>query len=271
MLKNITVILVVSMLLLGIVGCTSKIEVPIYTPTDTTPTDTTITLPPVNPSDGDVKTVPFNTQSDSDTEVRLMNQVWVSPAEVKIGNFYSGARAEWNIRLHNGNDASPQIEMQSVVSGIDETSGEIKIKKPLANGDITGVIITSDNRNDELVVKSYDPKTKSLFIEGLLPDALRVITVNYTAWTEFFVSYMVSDTIREGCSIAPIKAKDWVIIEDSSPVLAPKETREIMIVLDIPQDAVVPDKTWEFWTVAGEVSTEAVQTQLATRWLVNMR
>lgn len=192
MLKRILVISVMLGLLL-VVSCTPSTppqitqapeEIPLITVSPTTPITPTV-----------AKTVPLNQEPAGDIEVRLMNQTWVSPAEVKIGNFYPGARAEWNIRIHNGNDAK----------------------------------------------------------------------------TKFFVSYMVSNTTREGYALAPPEAKDWIIIEDSTPVLAPKETREILVVLSIPKDTVVLDKQWEFWTVAGEVSTWAVQTQMATRWCVSMR
>jgi len=34
----------------------------------------------------------------------LYDKVWISPAEVDVGNFFAGARAEWPVRIHNGND-----------------------------------------------------------------------------------------------------------------------------------------------------------------------
>ena len=266
----ITAMLIVSGLL--VVGCESAPKAPTSSfPDIVVPLNPQLTSEPKLNTTTDFKLASVNTQIDEDMEIKLMNQTWVSPAEVKIGNFYPGARAEWMLRLHNGNGASPQTEMKSVMTGLDETTVELQLKKPLADASISAAAITSDNRKDILVITAYNPVTQSLAVAGFAPDAKRVVTITYQAWTAFFVDYMVSDTARPGAALAPKAAADWVIIEDSTPVLAPKETREIMIALDIPAAATVPYKVWEFWTVAGETSNAAIQTQMATRWLVNMR
>lgn len=33
-----------------------------------------------------------------------VDRTWISPGMVQVGNFYSGARAEWPLTIHNGND-----------------------------------------------------------------------------------------------------------------------------------------------------------------------
>lgn len=77
--------------------------------------------------------------------------------------------------------------------------------------------------------------------------------------------------MMEGFGFAPGEAKDWVIIADADPVLAPKETREILIVLDLPVDAVVPPK-WEFWIAVKDVTErKMVSTALCSRWLIYMQ
>jgi uncharacterized protein YceK len=48
---------------------------------------------------GDIPSV-----SDPDTEVRLMDVDWVTPAQIDIGNYFPGARAEFSLRIHNGGD-----------------------------------------------------------------------------------------------------------------------------------------------------------------------
>lgn len=222
-------------------------------------------------------TIPITTTSipaitsTSDIEARLINETWVSPAEVKIGNFYAGARAEWTIKIHNGGDISTRTEKYSVTTEPMETKAPIKIKAPLANGDVTNVTVTSDSAKDNLKAVSYNIETKEITFSGFAANMQRIITIHYTAWSEFFVRYMVSDEKRDGYAFAPQAAQDWVIIEDSTPILAPKETKEITIALDIPKGAVVPDKQWEFWTVAGELGTGTVQKEYATRWTVVMR
>lgn len=52
----------------------------------------------------------------------------------------------------------------------------------------------------------------------------------------------------------------------------PKETRDILVVLAMPKDAVVFAPKWEFWiSVIDTTQKGMVQTELATRWLVSMR
>jgi len=88
---------------------------------------------------------------------------------------------------------------------------------------------------------------------------------------EFSVSYRVTDNTAEGYEPAPATAQAWVIIADPAPVLAAKETREVLIVLEIPGDAEVPPK-WEFQIAVKDVTqTGMVQTELACRWLVEMK
>jgi hypothetical protein len=88
---------------------------------------------------------------------------------------------------------------------------------------------------------------------------------------EFSVSYRVSNNITEGYEPAPAAAQDWVIIADPAPVLAAKETREVLIAVEMPEYAQAPPK-WEFWIVAKDVTQIGmVQTELACRWLVTMK
>lgn len=88
----------------------------------------------------------------------------------------------------------------------------------------------------------------------------------------FAVSYRYPDHVGEDC-VKPIEGvEDWVIIADPTPVLAPKETREILIVLAMPSDAAVFAPKWEFWiSVIDTTQTGMVQTELCSRWLVTMR
>jgi hypothetical protein len=89
---------------------------------------------------------------------------------------------------------------------------------------------------------------------------------------EFSVSYRVSgNNTTDSYEPAPAGAQDWVIITDPAPVLAAKETRDVLIAVDMPEDAQAPPK-WEFWIVAKDVTqTGMVQTELACRWLVTMK
>jgi len=112
-----------------------------------------------------------------------------------VGNFYPGARAEYMISMHNGNDEPAEFS-----------------------------------------VTFKDPRNTS-----------------------------------EGFVAAPPEAKDWVIIDDPAPTLAAKETRDVLIVVEMPEYAESPPK-WEFWIVVKDVTqTGMVQTELACRCLVEMK
>jgi len=206
-----------------------------------------------------------------DIETKLINNTWISPAKVEIGNYYPGARAEWTIRVHNSNEETTQIEKKIVGTEIGETSVDICLKYPLADNDITKVTVTSDNNNDSLIVAGYAPVDKALNITGFAPDNSRIISIVYKAWTEFKIKFRQPDDTMDGYAKAPSGAQDWIIITDSTPVLCPKETKEILVVLQIPEGTNVPDKKWEFWTSVSEGGQGTLKTEMCTRWLVNMR
>lgn len=124
------------------------------------------------------------------------NITWISPGKVMIGNFFPGARAEWPLSIHNGND-----------------------------------------------------------------------------WASTFaIAYREPGHTNEGYIKAPLRAQDWVIIADATPVLMPKETREVLVTLDMPEDAISPGPKWEFWiSVADTTQTGMIITELCSRWLIQMR
>jgi hypothetical protein len=129
-------------------------------------------------------------------ENKLEDETWLSPGVVEISNLYPGAQAEWEIKIHNGNQNEAQ----------------------------------------------------------------------------FAIEYAPPNRTREGYSIAPIEAADWVIIADPSPVLASKETRAVIISVEIPKGTIVSGKKWEFWILAYDTNqNKQIRTQLASRWLVTMK
>lgn len=124
------------------------------------------------------------------------NVTWISPGKVNVSNFYPGARAEYPLTIHNGNDY----------------------------------------------------------------------------FCSFEVGYRYPDHVGEGYSMPPGEAQDWVMVIDPSPVLAPYETKDILITLEIPEGAVVSEQSWEFWVSVVDMSqTGTVRTELCCRWLISMR
>jgi hypothetical protein len=88
---------------------------------------------------------------------------------------------------------------------------------------------------------------------------------------EFSVTYKEPSNTGEGFVAAPPEAKDWVIIEDPEPMLAAKETKNVLIAVEVPEDAEAPPK-WEFWIAVKDVTQMGmVQTELTCRCLVTMK
>jgi hypothetical protein len=124
------------------------------------------------------------------------DMVWISPAKVNISNLYAGARAEWEITLHNGNDYK----------------------------------------------------------------------------TRFKVVYRIPDDAAKGYNKATVDEEQWVTVSDPMPVLEPRETRKILVVIDVPLRAKVINKNWEFWiSVMDDQQQGQVITELCSRWQVSMR
>ena len=88
---------------------------------------------------------------------------------------------------------------------------------------------------------------------------------------QFSVTYQVSNFTREGYVPATAAVESWVTITQPSPVLAAKESRDILIILEMPEGAAAPGERWEFRIVVKDVTQGGmIQTELASRWLVDM-
>ncbi len=47
----------------------------------------------------------------------LYDKTWISPGKVEVGNFFPGARAEYPITIHNGNDEPAEFSVTFQVPG----------------------------------------------------------------------------------------------------------------------------------------------------------
>jgi hypothetical protein len=88
----------------------------------------------------------------------------------------------------------------------------------------------------------------------------------------FTVSYREPDYTEEGFQKAPPEARDWIIVADSTPIIPPKEKKEVLITLMVPENITgLPDR-WEFWiSIMDTTQSGLVVTELGSRWLVTMR
>lgn len=153
-------------------------------------------------NDGSLSTPSVSASPDSSNQVITSafqppdDMMWISPAKVNISNLYAGARAEWEMTLHNGNDYKTRFKV---------------------------VVRDPDNVSD-----------------------------GYT---------MVNGT-----------QKSWIVVADQTPVLAPRETRKILVSVDVPVNAKISSKAWEFWISAMDDQQQGqVITELCSRWQVKMR
>ena len=88
---------------------------------------------------------------------------------------------------------------------------------------------------------------------------------------EFSITCKIPGETGDGYAKPPDAVQDWVIIADPTPVLDAFETRDILIAIEMPDDAEASPK-WEFWIAVRDMSqTGMVQTELACRWLISMR
>jgi len=62
----------------------------------------------------------------------LYDQNWISPGKVEVGNFHPGARAEWPLTIHNGNEEATKFEIRFKLPG---TVGEGYVVAPEAAQD----------------------------------------------------------------------------------------------------------------------------------------
>ena len=186
--------LLIIVVLLSLSGCVQQAQ-PYVAPIEP-PAEPPVELPtepaPSMPPGSDSSTTPDITFPSEPPQ----DMTWISPGKVMIGNFFPGARAEWPLTIHNGND---------------------------------GV-------------------------------------------ATFAIAYRQPGYVAEGYVAAPPEVESWVIIADATPVLMPKETREVIIAVDMPEDAVSPGPQWEFWLSVGDTTqTGQIITELASRWCVQMR
>lgn len=216
-------------------------------------------------------TVPTNETSNIDNELHPQppdDITWLSPAKVYIDNFHENGRAEWILTVHNGNQTA--VEKKICITEPNETIVNIDLKY-IIYGDKSSIKLESDNPNDNLEVTGI-VGDDSITVKGFVSDQSRIIIIEYPYYSKYNISYRLPDHPLEGYVSAPKKVQDWVIITDSTPVLAPLETREILIAVEMPAGEVIKAKNWEFWISVMDVTTLGiVTTEICSRWLVTMR
>lgn len=86
----------------------------------------------------------------------------------------------------------------------------------------------------------------------------------------FSIYYRIPDYVEGGFVTAPDNTFKWIVISESTPILKANETKEIEIILDLPEATQTPDQ-WEFWIGVKENTGSSVVSELCSRWLVSMK
>ena len=204
-----------------------------------------------------------------DCTFRVKDVVWVFPARVDVGNFRPGARAEYIIKVHN--DDSVTTERKKV--GTDNTDvpdaeGFVTVPIPLnqkVHEGLSSVLsIKSDNPKEALRATAYTDN-KTIVVKGFLPLTERIIEISYIADSMFSVSYETVD----------VNVEKWVTISDTSFVLPPHTTKEVLVAVDMPMDAKVNAPEFNFRILTGRaVVAQGPLTFAAVNavsWTVKMR
>jgi hypothetical protein len=90
--------------------------------------------------------------------------------------------------------------------------------------------------------------------------------------TTFAVTYREPSYVATGYVKAPSEAQNWVIIADTAPILAPRETRDILVTLAMPGGIINYPMKWVFWISVIEKSQSGmVTTEICSTWCVQMR
>ncbi|MBN1191541.1 MAG: hypothetical protein JXA46_17425 [Dehalococcoidales bacterium] len=86
----------------------------------------------------------------------------------------------------------------------------------------------------------------------------------------FSVYYRVPDYLEDSFFSAPAGAREWTAISEESPLIGARETKEIEVILNLPDD-VQPPERWEFWIGVRKNSSDSLSAELCSRWLVSMK
>jgi hypothetical protein len=202
----------------------------------------------------------------------VKDTAWTFPGKINVSNFYPGARAEYVIKAHN--DDSIMSEQKKVItepSDVPDAEGritaDIPLRQLLHNGDTGNVRpIKSSNPADRLQVLSYNAEIQAIKVAGFMPLSERLIIVEYASDSLFSVFYETVDW-----DVASL-----VTITEPQFLLAPNETKEVLVILEMPKNYRAAPKQFEFRVGTGRIVSAGsdrmdVAAVNAVRWLVEMR
>jgi len=173
----------------------------------------------------------------------------------------------------------PEETPGEVPKGTEQEGGETMVLPP-AEGATQGTYgVTEEGMTltfdpDEYVDQTYITPSV-VHIDNFYPGATGEFPIYIHNGDEeastFIVTVLIPDNPREGFVAVSESSLRWIIITDSSPVVAPKTSTKVWVSLQMPKDAVSPGPKWEFWTAVQKTKQGFIAVRLATRWLVTMK
>ena len=166
------------------------------------------------------------------------------------------------------------------ISGCSFITGDLPTPTVVVNTS-GGAVVTPDNDIYDAGVPTGAPETEIWVSPGkfdiqpyyagaTIKCLIRVHNGNDDT-TTFSVKSSIPDNTDSGFVPSNAQSSSWVTISEPNPVLAPFETREIIVTLAMPEGATAPGQKWEFWVCSkDEDQVVMVQTRLCTKFQVTM-
>lgn len=168
--------------------------------------------------------------------------------------------------------AQSPIAEKNEPTEVTERSDEVPLKKDEPNSPSTSLVLTNNEPPADRTWVSPGKVCIGNYYPGGRAEYPIIVHNGKDTAASFTVSYRYPDHVATGYDKPPIEAQDWIVIADPTPVLAPKETKDILVVLAMPKDTVIGSKKWEFWISTVDSTTKGmIVTELAIRWLIDMR
>jgi len=117
------------------------------------------------------------------------DRTWISPGKVSIGNYYSGATADWTMTIHNGKPISAQFA--------------VSYRKPDYTTD--GYAMPSTSAQDWVIIADTTPllkpyETREVKVTLQIPAKAKVTTPKWEYWISVIDNSQKGNVTTELCS-----------------------------------------------------------------------
>ena len=157
---------------------------------------------------------------------------WISPPKVTVTNFYAGAEADWDITIYNGHVYETVRKRVTTESG--ETVASIPLTARVHGAKLDSVVLLSDDVADNLKADSYSGDM--LVVSGFAPSTTRMMSIQYECDSRYTVAFDYPTWADEQYRQRIRDVANWVTVSEPDPLLQPRETKKVSVVLKMPSD-----------------------------------